>query len=98
MGEWRAGPSRTSSEYGDHNQDDAVKKTGYLWKKGERRKVRFQQRCSCAQDLLRIKFRMTDVPSPHLELEEALVRSQDNEIGCLQDRSRICAVANVGHA
>lgn len=36
-GEWQA--PATPSEFDDHNHDDAVIKSGYLWKKGERRKV-----------------------------------------------------------
>lgn len=37
-GEWQ--PPSTPSEFDDHNHDDVVIKSGYLWKKGERRKVR----------------------------------------------------------
>jgi hypothetical protein len=42
IGECAAGLSLASSEFDDdQNHDDAVTKSGYLWKKGERRKVCF---------------------------------------------------------
>lgn len=75
LGEWQAGPSIASSEFDDHNHDDAVTKSGYLLKKGERRKVCFINVIPILEIARGLSIQSANIVPHNSELEEALVRS-----------------------
>ena len=80
-GEWRVADK--AKRDGD---EDSVTKTGYLWKKGSRRKVRYH---ACTA-------RPGQLISADADLEEAVVRPQVAPSGLLQNRGRVSTAASVG--
>ena len=72
-GEWRVGTREHDLARG--SRDETVLKTGYLWKKGERRKVCFQ----CVLPLLAASL------TAGVDMEETLVCPPSCALGILQD-------------
>lgn len=84
-GGWRAETLEQEQARGSH--DETVLKTGYLWKKGERRKVGIFSLCACVgQTQISLLSHQTDV-------EEAVVRLASGPSRILQNGRRVQAPA-----
>jgi len=81
---------RTPEVRGGRNSlDEGVIKAGYLWKKGERRKVRFLLYSD-------VVLPMSNANCTSLDVEETLVCAATRAFGLLQKLERVSASQTVG--
>lgn len=75
------------------SSDETIIKSGYLWKKGERRKVR-SDLCLCLEDVFCMS--LTRLSRAYIGVEEAVVRPKICPSGLLQELGRIPAASALG--